>query len=113
MTEGILALIFEYFKMDVLQEWPMDKKMEELIIKEFTTAYDRKLNAWQIHHFLKGSSIESLRLKIADYHKSNYKPYPIKLGQLKPVLQREATDLKISLHRHVLNILWDRRKTAI
>lgn len=112
MTEGILALIFEYFKMDVLQEWPMDKKMELLIIKEFTTAYERKLNAWQIHHFLKGSCIEALRTKISDYHKDNYKPYPIKLGQLKPILQREAVEKKISLHRHMLNILWERKIIA-
>lgn len=109
MTEEVLALIFEYFKMDVLQKWPMSKDMQAEIIKTFTSVAEKKLNAWQIFHLLKGSNIESLRNKIAEYHKANYKPYPIKLGQLKPDLQEEAVKSGVSLHRYILNILWERK----
>ena len=35
----------------------------------------------------------------------NNRPVPIRLGDLKPVLQQQAFELGISLHRHILNIL--------
>lgn len=35
----------------------------------------------------------------------NDRPFPIRLGELKTILQMEAYELGISLHRHILNII--------
>lgn len=109
MTEEVLALIFEYFKMDVLQEWPMSKEMEAEIIKTFTTANAKNLSSWHIYHLLKGTPIEDLRTKIVGYNKDNYKPFPVRLGMAKPKLQKEATAKGWTLHRYLLYIVGERK----
>ena len=113
MKEEVLALIFEYFKMDVLQDWSMGKEMQAEIIKTFTSANAKKLSSWQIYHLLKGTSIEDLRKKVMEYEKDNYKPFPVRLGQHKPKLQMEAAQMDggkgWTLHRYLLYIVGERK----
>lgn len=107
MNDKSLELIFEYFK-EEYQSLQLTREIDLDIKDFFLGAAKRNLSGLQIGQLLQGSRIEECRDKLVSLHPSNYNCYPIKLGGLKPHLQREAFELDVTLHRHILLILRNR-----
>lgn len=59
---------------------------------------------------LRNSNLSELRERIIKRMESNYNPYPLRLGDLKPRLQMEAMDNNKSLHNYILTLLREREK---
>jgi len=108
IKEGIKELIFEYFKVDVLEKERLTKDNRENIIETFTYAYNNHLTTLAISKELVGSNLAELRDRIIKRNVSNYRPYPVRLGSLKPLLQSEASDYNKSMHNYILSILKER-----
>ncbi len=109
LDDKALSLIFEYFKVEYA-DLEMTKEIDVDIKEFFKDAAKKNMSGLQVGQFLQGSLIEKFRNKIVSVHPSNYNCFPIKLGGLKPELQREAHDLDITLHRHLLFIIRNRIK---
>ncbi len=101
---AINDLVIEYFKSDILNS-NLDKETKELVLKTFTYAHEKKLHIRAIIHELEGSRLSEIRNRIIERLGSNYNPYPVRLGELKPMLQMEACENNKSLHGQVLKIL--------
>lgn len=108
VKEGVRELIYEYFKVDVLEEEPLTKDTRQNIIATFTFAYNRHLSIQAISRELQQSNLSELKDRIIKRMASNYNPYPIRLGNLKPILQQEAFDNNKSLHSYLLSIFRER-----
>lgn len=108
LNNGVRELINEYFKIDVLDEWPMTLETKENIIRTFTYAWERHQSVKSVAKQLQHSNLSELRDKIIKQIGSNYNPYPIRLGVLKPALQQEACAKNMSLHRYILHIAKNR-----
>jgi hypothetical protein len=108
LNNGIRELINEYFKIDVLDEWPMTPETKENIIKTFTYAWERHQSVKSVAKQLQHSNLSELRDRIIKQIGSDYNPFPIRLGVLKSKLQQEACTAKLSLHRYILVTLKQR-----
>lgn len=105
INAGIKELINEYFKVDVLEKVPMSVDLRQNIIETFTYCYNNHMSVKSVAKQLQHSNLSELRDRIIKRMGSNYNPYPVRLGELKPELQRQACSNGISLHRHVLLVL--------
>lgn len=105
VKEGVKELILEYFKVDVLDKEPLGEDTRANIIATFTFAYNRHQSIKSICKELQHSNLSEVRDRIIKRMGSNYAPFPIRLGTIKPQLQREAVDSDKSLHGLVLSIL--------
>lgn len=108
LSEGIKDLINEYFKVDVLECIPMTEDTRQNIIATFTYCYNNHMSVKSVAKQLQHSNLSELRDRIIKRMGSNYNPFPVRLGSLKPDLQKEACAKRISLHRHVWLLLRDR-----
>lgn len=104
-NEGVRELILDYFSYDVLAGNILAEDLRENIIKTFTYCYERHLTTQFIARELAGSQISQYRDKVIKRMGSNYNPYPIRLGQIKPQLQRQANESGKSLHGYLLSLL--------
>jgi len=110
VKEGVRELIFNYFGYDVLVNHRVQHDLLKNIIETFTYAYNRHQNIEDIEKDLEWTEIWELRQRRINLKESNYKPFPIRLGDLKPILQMEAAEHKKTLHGHILNLLMERQK---
>lgn len=107
VKEGVKELIEEYFKIKILDIEPLTDDTRENIIATFTFAYNHHKSIQSVCKELQHSNLSELRDRIIKRLGSNYNPYPLRLGTIKPVLQKEATGNNKSLHGWLLSILRD------
>jgi len=110
VKDGVRQLIIEYFKSDVLKDEPMSVDTRQNIIETFTFAYNTHQTINAIVKELQGSNLSEFRDRLIKRMGSNYNPYPIRLGNLKPKLQMEAMDCNKSLHGYILMLLREREE---
>jgi len=110
VKDGVRLLIIEYFKSDVLTGEPMTADTRQNIIETFTHCYNKHLSINAIVKELQGSNLSEFRDRLIKRMGSNYNPYPIRLGNLKPKLQMEAMDCNKSLHGYILMLLREREE---
>ncbi len=101
---GVKELTIEYFKVDVFSE-PLTPETRKNIIDTFTYAYNNHLSIQAIVMELKGSNLCEMRERIIKRLGSNYNPFPLRLGETKPILQMKALEVNKSLHGYILSIL--------
>lgn len=110
VKEGVKELIIEYFKTDVLKSEPLTRENRLNIIETFTYCYNHHLSIQAIAKQLQNSNLSEIRDRIIKRMGSNYNPYPLRLGELKPLLQIEAMEHKKSLHGYLLSIVRERHE---
>ncbi len=104
LKEGVKNLIFQYFLCDILDE-PLTDDMRQNIIDTFTYAYDHHIERLDLSSQIDESAMSALRNRIIKRNKSNYNPFPIRFGSLKPKLMEEAHCNNMSLHGYVTFLL--------
>lgn len=107
---GVRDLIIFYFKVDVLDKEPLAEDTRQNIIETFTYCWAHHMSIQAIVKELRNSNLSELRERIIKRMESNYNPYPLRLGDLKPRLQMEAMDNNKSLHNYILTLLREREK---
>ena len=113
VKEGVKELINEYFKIDLLDSWPMTEDAKENIIKTFTYAWEHHQTIQSISKQLQNSNLSAIRDRIIKQLASDYNAFPVRLGPYKKDLQKEAVDHKMSLHRYMLHIVKHRNTNQI
>lgn len=107
---GVRELIIEYFKCDLLDRETMASDMKANLVQTFTYAYDRHLSIHAITKELQNSDISEYRDRLIKRMGSNYNPFPIRLGDIKPDMQAEAAAMNRSLHSYILMLLRGRNE---
>lgn len=110
VKDGVRLLIIEYFKSDVLAGEPMTSDTRGNIIDTFQHCYNKHLSINAIVKELQGSNLSEFRDRLIKRMGSNYNPFPIRLGNLKPTLQMEAMEANQSLHGYILKLLREREE---
>lgn len=111
VNEGIKQLIYKYFNFNVLEKGQrVQKDMLVNIIETFTYCWKLHKTMSEIEEELIYTEIWELRQRRLKLTESNYNPFPIRLGELKPDLQEEAATNHKNLHQYLLCLLLDRKK---
>lgn len=113
VKEGVRDLIIEYFKTDVLKSEPLTRENKENIIQTFTYAWAQHMSIQAICKELQNSNLSKIRDGIIKRMGSNYNPFPLRLGVLKPELQIEAMEHNKSLHGYLLSIFRERHQKQV
>lgn len=111
VSEGVNELIMFYFKVDILKSEPLTEENRKNIIETFTYAYNNHLTNQAIYRELKDSNLSQIRDRIIKRMGSNYKPFPLRLGDLKPIYQQRAMQGGKTLHGYLLHVLRESSKS--
>lgn len=104
-------MIIDYFKTDILNQKPaVSPETRKLIVDTFTYAHRKKQSTLMIIKELKGSELEQIRNRIIKRIESDNNPFPVRFGELKPKLHREASDTGRSITGQILKIVRDHYK---
>lgn len=98
-------LIKAYFKTDILSQGDVSRSMKDQIRTTFTYAAHKGNTLNEIAIQLEGTELSALRLKCIERNKANYKPYPLRLGELKPKLQQLSFEDERSMHSYIKKVL--------
>lgn len=120
MDERVKGLIIGYFGQDIAN-CNFTEKTKKYIIEQFTFFVENDITLKELRIKNKGRGLSKwvnikklnlIRQQISKTDKCsmpNFKPFPIRLGELKPQLQREACGRGISTSALVLMILEERK----
>lgn len=104
-------LIIEYFKTDILNQKPaVTPEIRKLILETFTYAHKKNSHIRVIIRELKGSELSQIRDRIIRRMESDNNPFPIRFGELKPLIRDESFDCGRSFSGQVLSIVRDHYK---
>lgn len=86
------------FSLNIIEEIEIESKGDLVKIESY---WINQFKAWG---FDLKNSVTYKNKKIL-YTNPDHNLFPVRLGDLKPLLQQEAFQLEISLHKHILNII--------
>lgn len=103
MKEGVEKLIYDYFNCNIFDEaYELSPGIKKNIEDSFQYAYNKHLTKQDLNAEFEGTNISELRERIRSYNN----PYPIRLGHLKPLLQKDAFAIENgTIHMVIRNII--------
>lgn len=112
MTNHLLSIINGYFEKEVF-ECNLKKETTDYIIEVFSQFENSNITLREVKKSLVSNrKLINIKQRIHDRNGRNswhYKPFPVRLGDLKPQLQREACGRNLSMSALVLMILHERK----
>lgn len=99
------SLVLDYFKTDILSQSNLPDDLRREIESTFEYAFRKRQHIRSVIHELSGTELEKIRKRVIKRLGSTMNPFPVKLGEIKPILAERAATTDRSMHGYILHVL--------